>query len=84
MPLRPQCEIMENIQRASSGFCTTLPHGLGAGSPCQDHVAIWSDQHGNYTFPRLPAGGGRAPPWGGTADARSGTAGWQPQGTKLL
>ncbi|XP_044064408.1 uncharacterized protein LOC122881832 isoform X2 [Siniperca chuatsi] len=59
---------MEDIPRTSPGFCTPLPHGPGTGSPGQDHAAVWTDQHRNYSFPGPPAGGSRSLPWGGAAD----------------
>lgn len=63
-----QCEVMENFHRASPSLCTPFPNGPGARSPGQDYAAVWSDQHRNYSFPGLPAGGGRTPTWGGAAD----------------
>lgn len=59
---------MEDVSGASPGFCSPLRHGPGAGSPGQDHVAIWKDKHGNDSFPGLPTGGGRDPAWSGAGD----------------
>ncbi len=79
-----QCAIMEDVPRASPGFSAPLSHGPGAGSASQDHAALWTNQHRNNSFLGPPAGGGRAPPWGGTADTWPGIAGWQLRGAQLL